>query len=589
MNHPHIALKNILPFFKRRTSKPVGRVPRGGKGFSLHLGRRVRTLLATSPLQWVQRFDYAARTLYYRSVFYPFIEYDAEIAEAPIHTAPDLWSGDVDLGKNIKQNTFRFLGRTVNMGKSVQWAPQGVSDEWLMHFHSFGWLSDLRAIHDPQSKTIARDLVADWIDTCGAFHLLRWQPYVLSTRLVAWLTHSSWLLDGADGGWREKFMHSLTRQANHLPKVIAWDVGGHSLIRNLKAQIFASLCLPSRQSAYLEAEDLLKQQLKIQILPDGMHHERSPYYHMQVLQDLLDIHAMIIKAGQTPAPSIDETIDRMSVALAFFRHPDGGLGLFNDGGIGNVDLLDDIQERCGLAETVPAELPYAGYVRLDNGPTVLLFDGGICAPLEGTRHAHADTLSFEMSYGEQRVFVNSGTLGVDGVMPLRHVLRGTAAHNTISLNHQDSAEVWGDGYLGRRPKKVTCTVREEAGMGIGLEASHDGYRHLHAKHTRRLFLNTDGTDLRCEDVVETRKKEWAVQAHFHLHPDVKYKLISNAEAELTLPDGTILSFRIKGGQLFDAEAEYCPEYGQPVAGRKLLVRGAWHNKKCTLNWGVRQK
>ncbi len=584
-------LKNLLPFLKRRSTPSVGRPVRGQKGTikGLALGRRLRTFAATSPVQWVQRFDYAARSLYYRSVFYPFIEYDAEIAEAPTHTAPDLWAGDVEHGKNIKQNTFSFMGRTVNMGKSVQWAPQGVSDEWQMAFHSFEWIADLRATQDPQAKTIARELVGEWIDVCGAFHMLRWHPHVLSTRLTSWLTHSSWLLDGADGGWREKFMHSLTRQANHLPKVMEWDVGGHRLIRNLKAQIFASLCLPSRQSAYLEAEDLLKQQLKVQVLPDGMHHERSPYYHMMVLKDLLDIHAMIIKAGQTPAPSIDETIDRMSVTMAFFRHPDGGLALFNDGEIGNIDLLDDIQERCGLAETVPAELPYAGYVRLDNGPIALLFDGGLCAPMEGTRHAHADTLSFELSYGEHRVFVNSGTSGVHGSSPQRNKLRGTDAHNTISLNNLNSAEVWGDGLLGRRPRNVSCSVREEPGMGIGLEASHDGYSYLGAKHTRRLFLNSEGNDLRCEDMVETRKREWPVQAHFHLHPTVKYKLISNAEAELTLPDGTLLSFRVKGGQLFDADADYCPEYDQPVAGRKLFVRGTWQNKKCVINWGLREK
>ncbi len=552
------------------------------------VGRWLRTIRHVSPVQLVQRLDYWVRTFYYRSIFYPFVEYDTEVPDAPIHTAPDLWSGNVEHGNAIMKHTFSFVSRTINMGAAMQWTPQGASKQWLYELHSFEWLADLRATHNQEAKTAARDIISDWIDVCGTFNPNRWHPYPLSCRLTHWLTHSGWLLDGADIGWREKFMRNLIRQANHLPKVIEWDMGGHWLIKNLKAQIFTSLCLPSRQSAFLEAEALLKQQIQIQILPDGMHHERSPYYHAQVLKDLLDIHAMIIKAGQTPAELIGDTIDRMSVALAFFRHPDGGLALFNDGDIGDIDLLDDIQERCGLAENIPAELPYAGYIRLDNGHMTFLFDAGLCAPVEGTHHAHADTLSFELSYEGQRLFVNSGTGNFQD--STRNTMRGTAAHNTVSVGEQNSAEVWGDGLLGRRPNKIKSQVRQEAGIGIGVEASHDGYRHLGIKHTRRVFMNADGTDLRGEDNLELRKKkELPIQGHFHLHPAIKYKLINNTEAELTLPDNTVLSFRIKGGQLLDISSEYSPCFGQMVTTNKLVIRGAWQKGKCVLNWGLRVK
>ena len=550
----------------------------------LQLGPLVRMVRYLSPNQVMARLDYRARVMYYRSPLYGFIEHELEVPDAPILKAPDLWAGSPERGRGIQQHTFTFVGRTINMGKSVQWLPAGASPLWLFNLHYFDWLADLKAVGTADALTHARDLVNDWIENFGDFHRLCWHPYPLSCRLVNWLTHAHWLLEGADGGFRERFMHSLVRQSNHIAKVLEWDVGGNHLLKNIKALIYTSLCLPGRQSTYLEAEDLLREQLQLQILPDGAHYELSPLYHAQVLQDLLDIHALILKAGQTPLPELDGIIDRMAVVLAFYRHPDGGLALFNDSAEGDVDLLDALQERCGLADSIPAELPYAGYVRMDAGDTTVLMDCGRCCPDNLPGHAHADTLSFELSWQAQRVFVNSGTYAYQHES--RNKFRGTAAHNTLTVNREDSAEVWNAFRLGRRPMRVKSQVREEPGTGIGVEASHDGYRHLKAMHTRRLFLNAEGDDLRGEDTV-TAPKELPVSAHFHLHPRMKYKLLSNREAELTTPEGQVFSFRIKGGQLHDQDAQYSPQFGVLEPTRKLVVRGSWQEGKCVINWALR--
>ena len=587
-----LTLSNPLRFIKIRSfSRPRGQnMAQTNKSLSLwkKTGRLLRTVPNLRLAHLVQKLDYAARCFYYRTPLYFFLEGEVDAPKSPSHSAPDLWAGDTTKGKEILNGNFSFLDRSVNMGKSINWSPQGVHTPWLYKLHDFEWLADLRATQDPQAKIIARDIMKDWFDTCGHFHAVYWHPYPLSCRICHWLTHGGWLLDGADQGWQKRFMESLVRQANHLPKVLEWDKGGFRLIKNLKAQIFASLCLPSRQSAFLEAEDLLKRELAKQILPDGAQHERSPSTHGDILKDLLDIHAMIIKAGQTPPDLLDDTIDRMSVALAFYRHPDGNLALFNDSFAGDVDMLDAIQERCGLAETIPSELTYAGYGRLDSGPMALIFDAGVASPPDGTCLTHADCLSFELSYGEQRVFVNSGSRGYNH--PKNNSFRETDAHNTLTLNHQSHTEVWGNGYVGRHPKNIHFNIGQEAGLGVGVEARHDGFRHLNALHIRRLFLNTEGTDLRGEDtIIKSKGAQLPVQAHFHLHPDIAYSLISNSEVELTLPNSTQLVFKAKGGQIFDAESTYCPQGAEPQHRRKLVIRGAWQKGKCVINWGVRLK
>ena len=72
---------------------------------------------------------------------------------------------------------------------------------------------------------------------------------------------------------------------------------------------------------------------------------------------------------------------------------------------------------------------------------VAMLDVGPIGPDYLPGHAHADTLSFELSLHGRRVLVNSGT-SVYGIGAERLRQRGTAAHNTLTVDGADSSEVW---------------------------------------------------------------------------------------------------------------------------------------------------
>ena len=67
----------------------------------------------------------------------------------------------------------------------------------------------------------------------------------------------------------------------------------------------------------------------------------------------------------------------------------------------------------------------AGYVRLENEDMTVMMDAGHIGPTMQPGHAHAQTLAMEMCVGEERVFVNCGTLAYQHA--LRQGLRGTQA------------------------------------------------------------------------------------------------------------------------------------------------------------------
>tara|TARA_R110000868_G_scaffold218576_1_gene468910 strand:+ start:58041 stop:59711 length:1671 start_codon:yes stop_codon:yes gene_type:complete len=548
------------------------------------IGALLRTVRYLKVSQILARLEYKTRCLYYKSPLYPFLEDPLVSPKNLSVTPPYIWTANKKHGQNIlKNNTFEFINQAVAIGLDMRWHPKGTSSLWLYNLHYFHWLADLKECGD-EGQTKARELIESWLMNCNHFDMQTWHPYPLSLRLVNWLTHYHWLTEGMHKDVKDTFNQSLARQSEHLGHNLEWDVEGNHLIKNLKAMIYCGLCLPNQQTAYLDATTLLLEQINLQVNPDGGHYEKSPHYHVDVLKDLLDIQALILKAGQTPPTRLTEVIDRMAVALEFFCYKDKKLALFNDGCIGDKKEINAILKRCSTGETTPEELPETGYVKLERKKTMIMVDVGKCCPDSLPAHGHADTLSFEMCHGVERIFVNGGTYAYQHKK--RNIFRGTSSHNTVSIDSQNSAEVWAAFRIGRRPENVEYTLKSEKNVGIGVDASHDGYRHIKATHNRKIFLSEDGADIRGEDII-INKKHQKVLAHFHLHPDVKCKILNHEEAEITTAKGVKLSFIAKGGRLYDAHSEYAPQFGELLIGKQLVIKGNYRQNTCTLKWAIK--
>src|SRR5690606_38857552 len=96
-----------------------------------------------------------------------------------------------------------------------------------------------------------------------------------------------------------------------------------------------------------------------------------------------------------------------------------------------------------------SKLSQSGYRKLTNENFDLCFDVGEVGPTYQPGHAHADTLSFELYIHNRPVIVDTGTSTYE-VNEIRFYERSTAAHNTVSLNGENSSEVWGGHRVGKR-------------------------------------------------------------------------------------------------------------------------------------------
>src|SRR5262249_30785534 len=159
--------------------------------------------------------------------------------------------------------------------------------------------------------------------------------------------------------------------------------------------------------------------------------------------------------------------------------PDGEIAFFNDAAFGMASAPAEIEayaQRLGLPPTVDDGaqlicLQSSGYLCARAGDAWLVCDCAAVGPDHLPGHAHADTLSFELSVRRRRVLVNSGTSEY-GVGSERQRQRGTGAHNTVRVDGSDSSEVWSGFRVARRARPCLHGAQSESHT-ICIDASHD--------------------------------------------------------------------------------------------------------------------
>lgn len=450
---------------------------------------------------------------------------------------------------------FRFLSVECELTAPGDWDRADWPRLWRYNLHYF---DDLVAQGAADRASWHRALIERWITDNPPGHGTGWEPYPVSLRIVNWIKWG--LVDSSgDGAARPRLspaaVHSLAIQARWLRQRLEIHLLGNHLWANAKALVFAGVFFDDTEAGGWRAKGLalLRRELREQILPDGGHFERSPMYHATLLEDLLDLLQLGDRyAGVIPASDLDawrETAGRMLRWLRVMTHPDGGIAFFNDAAFDVAPELTALEDyaagACGFSpakgspladaqSSVAASshsssaavaspdsgcaiivLPDSGYVRLQAGPAVLIADVGAIGPDYLPGHAHADTLSFELSLHDRRAIVNSGTSTYEaGAERLRQ--RGTAAHNTVVVDDTDSSEVWSSFRVARRARVMDVAWGKDADSTLWLRAAHDGYRRLSGRVVHRREWRLTARGLRIVDRLEGRFT--SAKARFHLHP-----------------------------------------------------------------------
>lgn len=503
---------------------------------------------------------------------------------------PDPWPGDPANGRAMCHDIFTFQGEQLPATGGT-FTPDGASPVWLDYIQSCEWLRDLRALGGDQGRRQARAMVMAWIDRHGNWNAHAWRPDLTGRRIAMWLSLYEFFAASADDIFQTNYLASLLRQARHLSRATPGAMNGVPLLQAIKGLAYAGLAFEGREAWLEQALGLLEHETRRQILGDGGHVSRSPAQLLETMRVYIDIRSAL-QAGQYPVPAfIQHSIDRMAQAMRFMRYSDRGLANFHGTQEGDRTLMDMVQMIANAHGKVMRSLPESGFERASVGRSLLLVDTGRAPVWPYDEAAHAAPLSFEFCYGKERMLVGCGTHPTDPVW--QRALRGTAAHNTLTIDHRDACEIRKDGHFGRRTRNVVVT-REDAGGACLIDGVHDGYVPMNGiSHRRRLYLSDHGHDLRGEETLTCSvglSRPVDVTLRFHLHPRVPVSLVrGKKDAILRLPNGTGWRFTQSGGTLGLENSVYLGAGGRPWKTKQLVISTRMDRDLLQMKWGLQRE
>ena len=478
----------------------------------------------------------------------------------------------------------RFLNADGEIARAEQWNDAQQSKLWLYNLHYF---DDLLALDGPRRCNQQRDLIKRWIAENLPPAGVGWEPYPASLRIVNWI---KWQLAGQC--LNAAMLNSLALQARWLAAHVEWHLLGNHVLANAKALVFAGLFFDCGEAdAWLQqGVAIYKREFPEQILADGGHFELSPMYHAIILEDLLDLLNLSRCYGRADCPVFREVPDLaggMRRWLAAMTHPDGGPAFFNDAAFGIAASRDEIEayaDRLGLPSVaVPGEglhhMSQSGYARLNSGDMAAILDVAPIGPEYIPGHAHADTLSFELSLAGERVIVNGGT-STYAPGAEREAQRATRAHSTVEIDGENSSEVWAAFRVARRARITDLTVRCNSPWVVS--ARHDGYRRLDGRNVHTRTWRMDERSLTVIDEIGGPHR--SAVARFHLAPGVAIEVGPDRRSGRILTSkGLAIAWRTNTP--VDTPVSFWrPEFGKSFATRSLEVLIGDGRLTTTFQW-----
>lgn len=471
-----------------------------------------------------------------------------------------------------------FLNHQVQVDFDSVWDIDQQNALWLYNLHYF---DDLNSLSGPEFKDFNNNLIEGWVEKYTSFDSVGWHPYPISIRVVNFV---KWFLSGNEVSDAVKY--SIALQVSVLFQKLEYHLLGNHLLANAKALIFGSILFEGEDSLRWRNKGLevLNRELSEQINQDGGHFERSPMYHSVILLDVLDLVNLsnVIDFPSGLGRILRDVAEKMLFFLDSVCHQDGKISFFNDSCFEVYPESEELYQYAKLLNLTPVcpvealaihkeggiefrIMNSTGYFSVASNLYKLIFNCGGVAPSYIPGHAHADTLSIELSVRGYRVFVNSGVSTYENG-EVRDYERGSSAQNTLVVNGDNSSEVWGGFRVANRASVIEKEFLLRRGRR-GLLAVHDGYRARYGANHRRTVV---GETQRIEIMDEFEADADRVVL-FRLHPDISVEEKCDRRFLLRVENSEINISVSENARIDVLDSYWAPSFGVRKKTKTLAI------------------
>lgn len=421
---------------------------------------------------------------------------------------------------------FKFLNLEVSfVDREVRWSFDKNGMLWTYNLNYFDYLQQPN-----MTKELGLELLGHFYKNNKKNPIIL-HSYPTSLRII---NVSKFIVNkGVNEEWLYK---EILADLQFLDSRLEYHLLGNHLLENAFALYIGGI-ITRQEIFHKRGVKLLKEQLNEQILKDGMHYERSPMYHLIILERLLDA----LNFSQAVNDGLENVLKPYAVNMvgcALNWEHLNQIPMMQDSTYDIAVSLGSLLEyaKSILKEMYPSkhnDFKESGYRKMRLGNLELIVNVGNIGPSYQPGHSHADELNFELFYRGEPVISDVGISTYEKNYR-RYVERSTQSHNCVTLGG-NSSDVWSGFRVGQRAK--VDIVNEDDNS---ITAKHNGYKHAVIKREYRKDSLLGLTIV--DSIIDKKESKGELgQGRLHFHPDCK--LTKTAENTLCINNSMNITFK----------------------------------------------
>lgn len=503
------------------------------------------------------------------------------LGSGPVKLDPIDWHCDFKSGSKWMKTFYKNLQSTKGADIKVPWE--------LSRCQHLLWLGEAYLL--TQEKKYAQEIVDEinwWIDDNPLMYSVNWKCAMdVAFRAVNWLFALNMIADYEC--FDDEFVGKVTRSLwqhgffirNNLEKSI--PNSNNHYTSDLVGLLYLGVLFEQTCKGRLwkkKAKGELRKETLNQVLPSGVHYERSVSYHRLMTEMLSYPIYMLYRMHEAVDEVVLARLGLMYRYVSNYTKPNGLAPLIadNDNGRfapflrrdfrmhGYLNDVDSVENRFVAAGLKPLLCTNdrctrlyddAGVCVVRNGRDYLYINNGGYSrkPSESQRvmgtHTHNDLLSFELALDGKDILVDPGTYLYTSDPEGRNRFRSTIMHNTVVVDGEEQNAALGTFLLGRNVRKGRL-VKNKDGEYQGSYTTMNGQMH----HERA--FSTSNAGLVITDAITKKGAGHTARIFFHFAKEIEPVYVNG---RIELIGGVMITFSDRPEDVTIEDDELSPSFG----------------------------
>ena len=443
----------------------------------------------------------------------------------------------------------------------------------LQRMYKFSEAMNSLEFNDIQKLSVIRF----WIEKFPPQKGVSWMGFNCSIRLINWVKILAGLetFETVDKEYIRIISLSMLQNIEFIEKNIEHHIpGNHVIFQYFALWLVTFLFEDERKEKFAR---IFEKEFITEFHESGLHFELSTHYHLQVLQ--LGVYYLLINYENNHVPKLFfDKIKKAFYVLDAFSFKQNNLPLigdncynfFHNNLVEDSENLNYLRKLLEIDESKESDITEIKneYLIAEKNKFKVIFDVGNIGMPQNPGHGHSDILSINFSYDGVPIFVDPGTRRYSN-LPENLNLKRTFSHNTVSINGEDQAKLWGFFRWAFLPRpNVYHYYKKE--NSVTLEGNLNGFKNIGgAVHTRKIILNNQSLVIYDEIVCKVLKR---IEQNFILSEQINVNQ-NNGKYYLTTDDHKF-EFIIKTDESYKVEIvpqKIYKSYDNPENSEKIRI------------------